>query len=239
MSRPTGFPHQRLDVFHAAMELTIGVEHLAAAFPAGHADLKDQVRRSASAVARNIAEGANRWTPREKAARFVIALGEVGECDTTLEMVQRLQLGSPAQVRALRRLTDRIGAMLTALVHRQRRRRVYREHDGVLRRKPFGVVGTFSSRPIARPRTTEPKPWRSRIRSSASSRCLPASTFASRSSCCSPRRSRPCRVTPTRRIFTRRFQHSGHSVRTVMSTSSSQRPVSGNRRRISDIWKSA
>lgn len=124
MSHPTGFPHQRLDAFHVAMELTIGVEHLAAAFPAGHADLKDQVRRSASAVARNIAEGANRWTPREKAARFVTALGEVGECDAALEMIERLQLGAPDRVRALRGLAGRIGAMLTALVHRQRRRQV-------------------------------------------------------------------------------------------------------------------
>ena len=42
---PTGFAHQRLDAFHAAMELTVGVERLSAALPRGHADLKDQVRR--------------------------------------------------------------------------------------------------------------------------------------------------------------------------------------------------
>jgi len=120
----TGFAHQRLDAFHVSMRLTIGVERLAAGFPRGHADLKDQVRRAASATMRNITEGANRWTPRDKAARFVIARGECGECDAALEMVQHLRLGRTADVRTLRQLADRIGAMLTALILRERRRLV-------------------------------------------------------------------------------------------------------------------
>ena len=114
----TGFAHQRLDAFHVAMELTIGVERLAGELPRGHADLKDQVRRAASATMRNITEGANRWAPRDKAARFVIARGECGECDAALEMVERLNLARGSRIRRLRRLTDRIGAMLTGLVQR-------------------------------------------------------------------------------------------------------------------------
>jgi four helix bundle protein len=115
----TGFAHQRLDAFHAAMELTIGVERLAAALPRGHADLKDQVRRAASATMRNITEGANRWTSRDKAARFIIARGEAGECDAALEMIQRLHVAAGVDVHSLRQLADRIGAMLTGLIQRQ------------------------------------------------------------------------------------------------------------------------
>ena len=119
-TRTTGFAHQRLDAFHAAMELTIGVERLATALPRGHADLKDQVRRAASATMRNISEGANRWASRDKAARFVIARGECGECDAALEMIQRLGLASGNDVQSLRRLADRVGAMLTGLIKRHR-----------------------------------------------------------------------------------------------------------------------
>ncbi len=120
MTHPTttGFAHQRLDAFHAAMELTIGVERLAADLPRGHADLKDQVRRAASATMRNITEGANRWAPRDKAARFVIARGECGECDAALEMIDRLGLAHSRNVAALRHLADRVGAMLTGLIKR-------------------------------------------------------------------------------------------------------------------------
>ena len=115
----TGFAHQRLDAFHRAMELTVGVEQLCAALPPGHANLKDQTRRAASATMRNITEGANRWTPRDKAARFVIARGECGECDAALEMIQRLRLASGTEVGTLRQLADRVGAMLTGLIKRQ------------------------------------------------------------------------------------------------------------------------
>ncbi|MDJ0976095.1 MAG: four helix bundle protein [Planctomycetota bacterium] len=116
---PTRFAHQRLDAFHVAMELTIGVERLAADLPRGHADLKDQVRRAASATMRNITEGANRWAPRDKAARFVIARGECGECDAALELVERLRLVPGTPVRRLRQLAERTGAMLTRLIQRQ------------------------------------------------------------------------------------------------------------------------
>lgn len=118
-TKTTGFAHQRLDAFHAAMELTIGVERLAGALPRGHADLKDQVRRAASATMRNITEGANRWTPRDKAARFVIARGECGECDAALEMLQRLRLAPDHEVVPLRSTAHRVGAMLTGLIKRQ------------------------------------------------------------------------------------------------------------------------
>jgi four helix bundle protein len=122
MTRQSDFAHQRLDAFHVAMELTIGVERLAAGLRRGHADLKDQVRRAASATLRNIAEGANRWAPRDKAARYVIARGECGECDAALDMISRLGLGRPDDLRRLRQLADRTAAMLTGLVRRQARR---------------------------------------------------------------------------------------------------------------------
>ena len=116
------FAHQRLDAFHVSMELTLGVERLAKQLPQGYADLKDQVRRAASSTTRNIAEGANRWGARDKAARFAIARGECGECDAALQMVAGLGLADPRMVRSLRGLADRVTAMLTGLIRRQERR---------------------------------------------------------------------------------------------------------------------
>jgi four helix bundle protein len=115
----THFPHQRLDAYHVAMQLRDGVEKLARDLPRGQADLKDQVRRAASATVRNLAEGANRVSPRDKIARFNIARGECGECDAALEMAERDGLGETGQIRKLRTLTARVGAMLYGLVNRQ------------------------------------------------------------------------------------------------------------------------
>ena len=120
----SGFAHQRLDAFHVSMELTLGVERLAARLPRGYADLKDQVRRAAAATTRNLTEGANRWAPKDKAARFAIARGECGECDAALQMVAGLGLAGREEVDELRLLADRVGAMLTALIRRENRRAV-------------------------------------------------------------------------------------------------------------------
>jgi len=95
------------------------VEGFAHAMPRGFADLKDQLRRSAAATVRHIAEGAHRIHPRDKAARFVVAKGEVGECDAALAMAA--VAGLPRQD-DLRKLADRIAAMLTGLIRRERAR---------------------------------------------------------------------------------------------------------------------
>ena len=118
----SAFAHQRLDAYHVALETFAGVEDLASRFSRGHRDLRDQVRRAAAATVRHIAEGANRAHPADKAARFLVAKGEVGECDACLEMATILKLGCPEALASLRLNADRIAAMLTGLVRRERRR---------------------------------------------------------------------------------------------------------------------
>ena len=119
---PTRFAHQRLDAYRVAFELFCGVEELARDLPRGYADLKDQLRRAASATVRNLAEGANRVHPKDKAARFTVARGEVGETDAALEMVAALGLADPAGIRRLRTRADRVAAMTWGLIRRQRGR---------------------------------------------------------------------------------------------------------------------
>ena len=116
------FPHERLDAYHVAKELAVGVERLAASLPRGHANVRDQIRRAAHATMLNIAEGANRWSPRDKAARFATARGECGECDAALAFLLDLGLGAGSDVHSLRHRADRVGAMLTGLIRKQRRR---------------------------------------------------------------------------------------------------------------------
>lgn len=117
--RSSGFAHHRLDAYHVALELFAGVEELAASFPRGHADLKDQLRRAAAATVRHIAEGANRMYPRDKAARFLLARAECGECEAALEMAAVVGLASSGE---LRRLADRVAAICTGLIGREQLR---------------------------------------------------------------------------------------------------------------------
>jgi len=115
------FPHQRLDAYRVSLRLVKGVEDLVRAFPRGHADTRDQLRRAASATLRHIAEASGRTFPRDKAARFMVARGEVAECDAVLEMAHMLDLADGAEIVRLRRLADRVSAMLLGLVRAERR----------------------------------------------------------------------------------------------------------------------
>ena len=116
VTHTTRFAHERLDAYRVGMRLFRGVEEFASRIPRGHADLKDQVRRSASATVRHIAEGANRTHSRDKAARFMVARGECGECAAALSMAQDVELGN---TESLRGLADRVCAMLTGLIRRE------------------------------------------------------------------------------------------------------------------------
>jgi len=122
LERPSQFAHQRLDAYQLALKLFVGVERLCVGLPRGYADLRDQMRRSAAATVRHIAEGANRAHSADKAARFLVAKGEVGECDACLEMASVLGLDSPLKNSDLRSDANRIAAMLTGLARRERRR---------------------------------------------------------------------------------------------------------------------
>ena len=100
----TRFVHQRLDAYRVALELFRGVDGLARRLRRGNADLKDQLKRASAATVRHIAEGANRMQPRDKAARFVLARAECGECDASLEMAAVIGAACPDEVQRLRHL---------------------------------------------------------------------------------------------------------------------------------------
>ena len=114
---PNRFAHHRLDAYRVALDLVVGVESLR--FPPGFADHRDQLRRAAAATVRHIAEGANRAHPRDKASRFMVARGEVGECEAALQMAEALGLAPATSTRPLRILADRVAAMLRGLIRRQ------------------------------------------------------------------------------------------------------------------------
>ena len=84
-TRQTRFGLHRLDAYRVALDLYAGVEEFAAGFPRGYVNQREQLRRAAAAIVLNLAEGANRNHPKDKAARFTIARGECGECAAALD----------------------------------------------------------------------------------------------------------------------------------------------------------
>ena len=72
--------------------------------------LRDQILRSSSSVALNIAESSGKLTPADKRRYFSIALGSLRETSAALDL-----LGNPSP--QIANLVDQLGALLWRLCH--------------------------------------------------------------------------------------------------------------------------
>jgi four helix bundle protein len=84
-------PHKKLDLWNAAMELTVAIDRATDSFPKEERySLTDQIRRAAWSVPSNIAEGAGRQTKKEFINYLHMAQGSLSELDTQLDLAKRL-----------------------------------------------------------------------------------------------------------------------------------------------------
>lgn len=77
--------------------------------------LRDQLDRASVSIVLNIAEGAGRFAPADKARHYVIARGSALECRAILDLLEARAFGSAPVMRQATGLLDRIVAMLTRL----------------------------------------------------------------------------------------------------------------------------
>ena len=84
-------PHKKLDLWNAAMDLVVTIYEVTDSFPRGERySLTDQIRRAASSIPSNVAEGAGRQTKKEFTNYLHVAQGSLSELDTHLELARRL-----------------------------------------------------------------------------------------------------------------------------------------------------
>lgn len=102
---------------------------IAATFDAGHSYLRDQLRRAASSIVLNIAEGAGEFRRGEKARIYRIALRSATECSAILDIAATIMGVHRGRDRGEPRvLLLRIVAMLTRMTIEDRGRE--RGRDG-------------------------------------------------------------------------------------------------------------
>ena len=111
----TRFHHERLDAYQTSIEFVIAADTIASHLPRGRHYLADQLRRAATSIALNIAEGAGEFSRKEKSRFYRIARRSATECTAILDVCQRLELGTPQTLKDSRELLHRIISMLTRL----------------------------------------------------------------------------------------------------------------------------
>lgn len=109
--------YRDLQVWQRAMELAEATYHLTRVFPKDEQfALTSQVRRAASSIPANIAEGYGRATRPAYLNHLRIAQGSLKELETHLILVQRVGLCEAKAAESALALADEVGRMLRALL---------------------------------------------------------------------------------------------------------------------------
>jgi four helix bundle protein len=107
-----------LDVWHLSMKLAEDIYSLIRQFPPDERfGLSLQLRKAGVSIPSNIAEGSGYGTNRRYVHHLRIASGSDSELQTQLELTERLNFATPAQVRPLIDRASQVGRMLNGLIH--------------------------------------------------------------------------------------------------------------------------
>ena len=120
--RAARFHHERLDVYGAALKFVVMTEELLKALPRGRAHLAGQLRRAATSIVLNIAEGAGEFSRQSKRHFYRMAARSATECAANLDIMEATRLVEAEKLGAGRDLLVRIVAMLTRLAMPRDRR---------------------------------------------------------------------------------------------------------------------
>ena len=108
--------YQELEVWKKSIDLAEIVYRTSAEFPVEERfGMTSQVRRAATSIPANIAEGAERHAPREFLQFLSIASGSLAETETFLILALRLNLAKSGQIDALLAQSEEVGRMLNGL----------------------------------------------------------------------------------------------------------------------------
>ncbi len=80
------FNHQRLKCYVLALSVARKMPTLMSGWPRGSGYLEDQLKRAASSIVLNIAEGNYRTSPKERLRFFSYARGSAGEVSSILDI---------------------------------------------------------------------------------------------------------------------------------------------------------
>jgi four helix bundle protein len=114
--------YRQLVAWQKSIELAEHVYIATASYPKDERfGLTSQMRRAATSIPSNIAEGQGRRSTDGEFARFLqIALGSLCELETQLEIAERLKISSTTQAARLRAETEEVGRLLNGLIRSKR-----------------------------------------------------------------------------------------------------------------------
>jgi four helix bundle protein len=114
------FDHEQLDVYQLAIEFVAQANDIIERLPRGRGYLADQLQRAALSIVLNIAEGAGKFSPADKAVFYTRARASATECAAVLDVCRKLNLLATTSTDDNKAILERIAQMLTKLIKSRR-----------------------------------------------------------------------------------------------------------------------
>jgi four helix bundle protein len=107
--------HERLDVYHLALDFLVLANGVIEALPRGRSHLADQFTRASTSIVLNLAEGAGKHSKPDKRRYYLTARGSATESAALLDVCVRLKLLDEAGHKAGKEMLARVVSMLIKL----------------------------------------------------------------------------------------------------------------------------
>ena len=107
--------HERLDVYHLALDFLVFANGVIEALPRGRSHLADQFTRASTSIVLNLAEGAGKLSKPDKRRYYLTARGSATESAALLDVCLRLALLDEARHTAGKAMLVRVVSMLIKL----------------------------------------------------------------------------------------------------------------------------
>lgn len=107
--------HERLDVYHLALDFLVFANGVIEAFPRGRSHLADQLTRASISIVLNLAEGAGKHSKPDKRRYYLTARGSATESAALLDVCLRLKLLEADSYKFGKEMLVRVVSMLIKL----------------------------------------------------------------------------------------------------------------------------
>lgn len=112
-----GWPHKNLVAWQEAMELAKEIYEFSKELPSDEKfNLISQIKRAATSIPLNIAEGAARKNDKEFRQFLYIALGSLSEVNTLLELTIKLEFSTQSRIEMLTEREQKCAALINGLI---------------------------------------------------------------------------------------------------------------------------
>ncbi len=126
---PTTFDHEKLKVYQTTIQFIVWLQTTLKNISSKHA-VHNQIDRSSTSIALNIAEGNGKYTGKDRCRYFDIARGSALESAAALDILAAKGLVKPEETDVGKEMLKEIVSMLVGLIKRQSGDRVYEGVDG-------------------------------------------------------------------------------------------------------------